>query len=239
MPWPETATTEARPLLRILRRIVVTPAYYRSSSEVHRGNLIARAECHHAICPLYNQQSTDNLAYHRKQTCIAADVRYNVTPPEIAWSLAPHPPPTSHRLSTNPHRTLRRQSPKVRVFSFLFLSFLLILLSISLPVLESPFIDPTPSPYQILSLCTPLTLSSSTSTMVDHHEDDLTASKTEGFKVGEKKTLQEYQELGESCIPMVHSIQPNIHRAPLLIFFPPSPQTRMMRPSTAGRPLWA
>lgn len=33
--------------------------------------------------------------------------------------------------------------------------------------------------------------------MVEHHEDDLTASKTEGFKVGEKKTLQEYQELGE------------------------------------------
>lgn len=27
-------------------------------------------------------------------------------------------------------------------------------------------------------------------------QDDLTATKTEGFKVGEKKTLQEYQELG-------------------------------------------
>ncbi|KAJ5159926.1 Rho GDP-dissociation inhibitor [Penicillium canariense] len=31
--------------------------------------------------------------------------------------------------------------------------------------------------------------------MVDHHEDDLAATKTEGFKVGEKKSLQEYQEL--------------------------------------------
>ncbi|KAF3384288.1 hypothetical protein F1880_002691 [Penicillium rolfsii] len=31
--------------------------------------------------------------------------------------------------------------------------------------------------------------------MTDHHEDDLAAQKTEGFKVGEKKTLQEYQEL--------------------------------------------
>ncbi|KAJ5587275.1 Rho GDP-dissociation inhibitor [Penicillium hispanicum] len=30
--------------------------------------------------------------------------------------------------------------------------------------------------------------------MADHH-DDLAAEKTEGFKVGEKKTLQEYQEL--------------------------------------------
>jgi hypothetical protein len=28
------------------------------------------------------------------------------------------------------------------------------------------------------------------------HEDDLAVAKTEGFKVGEKKTLQEYQELG-------------------------------------------
>jgi len=33
--------------------------------------------------------------------------------------------------------------------------------------------------------------------MADHHDDDLAATKTEGFKVGEKKTLQEYQELGE------------------------------------------
>jgi Rho GDP-dissociation inhibitor len=37
--------------------------------------------------------------------------------------------------------------------------------------------------------------------MVDHHDDDLAAQKTEGFKVGEKKTLQEYQELGKSCFP--------------------------------------
>lgn len=32
--------------------------------------------------------------------------------------------------------------------------------------------------------------------MADHHEDDLAATKTEGFKVGEKKTIQEYQDLG-------------------------------------------
>ncbi|KAJ5690338.1 Rho GDP-dissociation inhibitor [Penicillium macrosclerotiorum] len=31
--------------------------------------------------------------------------------------------------------------------------------------------------------------------MADHHHEDLTATKTEGFKVGEKKTMQEYQEL--------------------------------------------
>lgn len=32
--------------------------------------------------------------------------------------------------------------------------------------------------------------------MTDHHEDDLAASKTEGFKVGEKKTIEEYTQLG-------------------------------------------
>lgn len=30
------------------------------------------------------------------------------------------------------------------------------------------------------------------------HEDDLTATKTEGFKVGEKKTIEEYTKLGKS-----------------------------------------
>jgi Rho GDP-dissociation inhibitor len=29
------------------------------------------------------------------------------------------------------------------------------------------------------------------------HEEDLVANKTEGFKVGEKKTIQEYQQLGK------------------------------------------
>lgn len=32
--------------------------------------------------------------------------------------------------------------------------------------------------------------------MANDHEDDLAASKTAGFKVGEKKTLEEYQQLG-------------------------------------------
>lgn len=32
--------------------------------------------------------------------------------------------------------------------------------------------------------------------MADEHHDDLVASKTEGFKVGEKKTLEEYNKLG-------------------------------------------
>jgi hypothetical protein len=30
------------------------------------------------------------------------------------------------------------------------------------------------------------------------HEDDLVASKTEGFKIGEKKTIEEYTKLGMS-----------------------------------------
>jgi hypothetical protein len=33
-------------------------------------------------------------------------------------------------------------------------------------------------------------------TMASRNEDDLTPSKTEGFKVGEKKTLDEYAKLG-------------------------------------------
>jgi hypothetical protein len=32
--------------------------------------------------------------------------------------------------------------------------------------------------------------------MATHGEDDLQASTTEGFKVGEKKTVQEYAKLG-------------------------------------------
>lgn len=32
--------------------------------------------------------------------------------------------------------------------------------------------------------------------MADHHEDDVHADQTEGFKVGEKKTLDEYHQLG-------------------------------------------
>ena len=31
------------------------------------------------------------------------------------------------------------------------------------------------------------------------HDDDLVASKTEGFKVGEKKTVEEYAKLGRSA----------------------------------------
>lgn len=35
------------------------------------------------------------------------------------------------------------------------------------------------------------------------HEDDLIASKTEGFKVGEKKTINEYTELGMWISPSI------------------------------------
>lgn len=33
--------------------------------------------------------------------------------------------------------------------------------------------------------------------MVDHTDDELAASKTAGFNVGEKKTLEEYKQLGK------------------------------------------
>lgn len=34
---------------------------------------------------------------------------------------------------------------------------------------------------------------------VPHHEEDLKPEETEGFKVGEKKTIDEYQQLGRSA----------------------------------------
>ena len=39
--------------------------------------------------------------------------------------------------------------------------------------------------------------------MASRNEDDLAPSKTEGFKVGEKKTLDEYAKLGMSpCLEL-------------------------------------
>lgn len=35
------------------------------------------------------------------------------------------------------------------------------------------------------------------------HDDELVASKTEGFKVGEKKTVEEYAKLGRYSRTMV------------------------------------
>ncbi|KAK8231459.1 hypothetical protein HDK77DRAFT_485664 [Phyllosticta capitalensis] len=40
--------------------------------------------------------------------------------------------------------------------------------------------------------------------MVDGHEDELTPEQTEGFKVGEKKTIDEYQQLAGQVLPMVN-----------------------------------
>lgn len=36
-----------------------------------------------------------------------------------------------------------------------------------------------------------------TAKMASHGEEDLVATKTDGFKVGEKKTVEEYAKLGE------------------------------------------
>lgn len=47
--------------------------------------------------------------------------------------------------------------------------------------------------------------------MADHHEDDLVASKTEGFKVGEKKTIEEYQELGKEANHLMSTTSPFHH----------------------------
>ena len=34
--------------------------------------------------------------------------------------------------------------------------------------------------------------------MASHPEDELAAEQTEGFRVGEKKTIDEYQQLGKT-----------------------------------------
>lgn len=39
--------------------------------------------------------------------------------------------------------------------------------------------------------------------MTNSADEELVASKTEGFKVGEKKTLEEYAKLGERALPPV------------------------------------
>lgn len=72
----------------------------------------------------------------------------------------------------------------------------------------SPRIFPTSLPFPIASshpnstLFTPgfSSLPRFHNKMSDHHED-LAATKTEGFKVGEKKTMEEYQELGKEAFP--------------------------------------
>ena len=43
----------------------------------------------------------------------------------------------------------------------------------------------------------------------DHHDDDLVAEQTEGFKVGQKKTIDEYQQLGR-CHQLPGSLQPHV-----------------------------
>ena len=46
--------------------------------------------------------------------------------------------------------------------------------------------------------------------MANQGEDDLQASTTEGFKVGEKKTVEEYAKLGQ-CMKLKFSNDKTIH----------------------------
>lgn len=38
----------------------------------------------------------------------------------------------------------------------------------------------------------------------DHHDDELVPEQTEGFKVGEKKTIDEYHKLGKTLLCCLH-----------------------------------
>lgn len=121
-----------------------------------------------------------------------------------------------HRLSNDPTNTIRRQA-SLNGLSFSFSPhcfsssssfFLSILFRCSIPLVDSqsPLFSPLSLSASIVWVHTPPPLS--IPKMTDHHDDDLAAQKTEGFKVGEKKTLQEYQELGKSCSPIALSAPP-------------------------------
>lgn len=60
--------------------------------------------------------------------------------------------------------------------------------------------------------------------------DDLAATRTEGFKVGEKKTIDEYNQLGKKFACNSHSSLIDFGLTPF------TPQTRTMKPCSAGRP---
>lgn len=64
--------------------------------------------------------------------------------------------------------------------------------SISPPsdILSLPIHSPSSSQH-------PPCLHSAIMSSAEHHDDELTPEQTEGFKVGEKKTIDEYQQLGE------------------------------------------
>lgn len=62
--------------------------------------------------------------------------------------------------------------------------------------------------------------------MAAQGEDDLSVEQTEGFKVGEKKTIDEYQKLGERL---------GLHLSCSVLILD---QTRTMSPSANGRSRW-
>lgn len=54
------------------------------------------------------------------------------------------------------------------------------------------------------------------------HQDDLSASKTEGFKVGEKKTIEEYTQLGMFLfVPLSTIVYPGGQWLPMAPITPP------------------
>lgn len=45
----------------------------------------------------------------------------------------------------------------------------------------------------------------------EHHDDELTPEQTEGFKVGQKKTIDEYQQLGRSKLFTLNNLHVFMH----------------------------
>jgi hypothetical protein len=74
--------------------------------------------------------------------------------------------------------------------------------------------------------------------MADHvTEEELQPEQTEGFKVGEKKTIDEYQKLGKFALSLLSLSLSPLHRNP----FPQTEltieQTKTMHPFVIGRNL--
>lgn len=63
--------------------------------------------------------------------------------------------------------------------------------------------------------------------MADHHDDELASTTTEGFKVGEKKTLDEYNQLGTWVeLQFIGNVYPSVISQLTVYSFPRNRQGR-------------